>query len=141
MCQANTAAEWKTGITTMIFFFCSLNVGVKSRAVFIYKTFLIHHDQVWNCGSSRMYEPDLFPVITEQQDSNLWCNVIVMITCDIIVQSGKSIIAVNIKVLKRKCYLIVCHYYNGKYFSSVMYLKWLHPVRSFFHAIFEQPQT
>lgn len=38
--------------------------------------------------------------ITEQRDSNLWCNVIVMITCDIIVKSGKNIIAVNIKVLK-----------------------------------------
>lgn len=39
-------------------------------------------------------------MITEQQDSNLWCNIIVMITYDIIVKSGKNIFAVNIKVLK-----------------------------------------
>lgn len=55
---------------------------------------------------------NLFPIITEQQDSHLWCNVIVMFTCDITVKSDKIIIAVNIRVLKED--LIVCHYYNGK---------------------------
>lgn len=68
-----------------------------------------------------------------------------MITCEIIVKSGKKIYIYNFckyQSLKEKCYLIVCHYYNGKYFNSVMYLKWLHPVSFFFfHAIFEQPLT
>lgn len=91
------AAKWKNRHTFN--YFCSLMLD-GSWGLCSYKTFLIYHDQVWYCGSSRKYEPNLFPIITEQRDSNLWCNVIVMITCDIIVKSGKYIIAVNIKVLK-----------------------------------------
>lgn len=65
--------------------------------------FLIHHD-----GLSMKYEPNLVPIITEQQDYSLWCNVTVMITCDIIVKSGKNIIAVNNKVLKKKKMFLDC---------------------------------
>lgn len=68
MCQANIVyflVKLQSEKQAYLQLFLFSNVGVKSRAVFI------QNFSDTSRGSSRKYEPSLFPIITEQQDSNL----------------------------------------------------------------------
>lgn len=78
----------------------------------------LHYDSL-----SRKYKANLLYFLSsqqEQRDSNLSCDTIVMITCDIFAKSGKNIyidiyICCKYQSLKTQMFLIVCHHYNGKY--------------------------
>lgn len=50
-------------------------------------------------------EHNRFPIITEQRDSNLWRNVIVTTTCDIIVKSGKKYNCCKYQAFQKKTFL------------------------------------
>lgn len=85
--------------------------------------------EVWTQSISRHHRTAGFKPV---------CNFIVMITCDMIVKSGKNIIAVNIKI---KMLLDCMSLLRWEVFQFCNVFKWLHPVLFFFNAIFEQPQT